>query len=177
MNETWRDIENTSGQYQVSNLGRVKSLLFGKERILKPLLMPTGYDYVSVLVNGVRKLKPVHWLVLGAFLPNENNMRYINHLNGDKRDNRLTNLEYCKLDNCVNIIRRNKAISDKLRGRRHKGNMIPVAALNDNGEVVNTYPSMTDAANSLPTAYQSGISVAISRKIKRYGFYWQKLIQ
>ena len=94
MNEEWRDIEGYEGIYQVSNLGRVKSLKFNKERILKPRKDTIGYLAVILYKDGKVKRYLVHRLVANAFIPNSNNLEDINHINEIKTDNRLSNLEW-----------------------------------------------------------------------------------
>ena len=91
--EIWKDIPNYEGLYQVSNLGRVKSLKLDKERVLKPGLNSQGYHSVALYEDGVRKTNSVHRLVMLAFA-DESDLQ-VNHINGIKTDNRLENLEYC----------------------------------------------------------------------------------
>lgn len=100
--EIWKDIEGYEGMYQVSNMGRVKSLTrkvwnYTKPgRILKPGAKENGYLHVG-LSNGlnVEKHAHVHRLVAKAFIPNPNNYPEVNHKNMNKADNRVENLEWC----------------------------------------------------------------------------------
>lgn len=94
MIEEWRDIGGYEGLYQVSSLGRVRSLKFGKERILKTGKNTNGYLQVNLCKDGKVKIFQVHRLVVNAFLPNHNNLEDINHINEDKTDNRISNLEW-----------------------------------------------------------------------------------
>ena len=94
MNEIWRDIKGYDGVYQVSNWGRVKSLKFGKELFLKPVNNGWGYHRVSLCKNKKGKNITVHRLVAEAFIKNPQNKRTVNHKNGIKADNRLSNLEW-----------------------------------------------------------------------------------
>ena len=95
-NEQWRDVEGYDGAYQVSDLGRVRSLKFGKTRILKNNILPSGYVQIGLNKNGRVKMKYIHRLVADAFIENDNLFNNeINHINEDKTDNRATNLEWC----------------------------------------------------------------------------------
>lgn len=94
INEVWRDIKGFEGLYQVSNLGRVKSLKCGKEKILKPGKTTCGYLQVILSKDGKTKAYKVHRLVANTFIPNPNNLETVNHINEDKTDNRVENLEW-----------------------------------------------------------------------------------
>lgn len=91
--EHWKEIEGFP-DYQVSDQGRVKSLKFGRERILK--LRTTGYGYLDIKLwsEGKYERKLIHRLVIEAFLENPDNKPECNHKNGIKTDNRLENLEW-----------------------------------------------------------------------------------
>lgn len=96
--EEWQDIKGFEGLYQVSNFGRVKSLKYNKterEKILS--LSSNGYGYLNCGLhkNKKTKLVRVHRLVAEAFIPNINNYREVNHIDGDKTNNRVDNLEWC----------------------------------------------------------------------------------
>ena len=95
MDEIWKDKKNYEGHYQVSNCGRVKSIKFGKERILKPLTNSSGYLCVNLYKNGIIKTYLVHRLVAEVFLPNPNNYKEVNHKDECKTNNVVTNLEWC----------------------------------------------------------------------------------
>jgi hypothetical protein len=102
--EVWKDIKGYEGIYQVSNLGRVKSLArivvkaYGaehrlSERIKKTNLNHLGYEILR-LHNGSGKTFAVHRLVAEAFL-NKTEGLEVNHIDGDKTNNKVSNLEYC----------------------------------------------------------------------------------
>ena len=93
MEEIWKDIEGYEGYYQVSNLGRIKSLK--RPRIMKSHLNEaTGYIGQNLSNGQIKKYCLVHRLVAKAFIPNPENKNQINHKNGDKTDNNVTNLEW-----------------------------------------------------------------------------------
>ena len=95
-NERWKDIFGYDGMYQVSDLGRVRSLKYGKVRVLKAGTNRIGYLIVALCKNSKRKSVYVHRLVAQAFIPNDNIFNTeINHINEDKTENKVSNLEYC----------------------------------------------------------------------------------
>ena len=96
VNEVWKDIPEYEGLYQVSNLGRVKSLKYrgaDKEGILKHGKTTKGYPFVNLYSNSIPRNRMVHRLVMLAFFGKSD--LEVNHKNGNKTDNRLENLEYC----------------------------------------------------------------------------------
>ena len=93
MKEIWKEITGYEGKYQISNLGKVKSLV-GNSKILKPELR-TGYYSVSLMKNRKRKKHRIHRLVAIAFIPNPDNLPTINHKDENKLNNYVDNLEWC----------------------------------------------------------------------------------
>ena len=97
--EIWKDIKGYEGLYQISNLGRVKSFprngTIKQERILKQTIDNNGYLIVGLHKNNKAKKVCVHWLVADAFIPKGKEDEVINHIDGNKLNNNLNNLERC----------------------------------------------------------------------------------
>lgn len=92
MIEEWKDIEDYPN-YQVSNLGRVRSLKYEKVKILKPSKY-NGYSKIGLTKNNKTYTQKVHILVAKAFIPNPENKPEIDHINTDRTDNRVCNLRW-----------------------------------------------------------------------------------
>lgn len=105
MKEIWKDIPNYEGLYQISNLGRIKSLKryvknkhgkrIVKEKILTNYINGTGYYAVNLRKECGIDIKRVHRLVAESFIPNPNNLPQVNHIDGNKLNNNIENLEWC----------------------------------------------------------------------------------
>ena len=92
--EIWKDIDGYEGLYQVSSLGRIKSYKCKKEKILKLGSNPLGYSIIGLWKNRKQKFYPVHRLVANTFITNKHNKREVNHIDGNKKNNNVTNLEW-----------------------------------------------------------------------------------
>jgi hypothetical protein len=104
MEEIWKDIPEYEGYYQASNLGNVRSLKFWNNRykkhydriiILKQTNMPTGYKQITLCKDMTRKNYCVHRLIAKTFLKNLNNYKAVNHIDYNKHNNKVENLEWC----------------------------------------------------------------------------------
>lgn len=93
MEEIWKDIKGYEGLYQVSNFGRVKSLI-SKGKILF-MSTRSGYFIVNLCKKCKRVSKQVHRLVADAFINNPLNKNIVNHIDFDRKNNNVENLEWC----------------------------------------------------------------------------------
>lgn len=118
--EKWADVLNYEGIYSVSDKGNIKRIKLGKgvkqNRILRPYVMPNGYLQVALSNGCVEKKFYVHRLVLSAFT-NGDHSKTVNHINGKKHDNRLSNLEY--MTRSENTSHSHHVLGNSLRGERN----------------------------------------------------------
>lgn len=163
-NEEWRDVVGYEGLYQVSNLGRVKSLprrivykdgreYFYPSKVLKNHKISTGYRFVMLYGANGKKQHYVHRLVAETFIPNPNNLCDVNHKDGCKTNNILFNLEWCSRSdnqkhaykNGLHWVHMDEAIKACSR---------PVIQCTSSGEVIAEYASASKAAKA--TSYNQG---------------------
>lgn len=176
--ETWKIVRGYEGLYEVSDLGRVRSLgrecnsknnskQRKKERILVQEITIHGYCRVRLFdIDGKAKHFPVHRLVMREFVGDSE--LQINHKNEIKTDNRLINLEYCTPKQNCNHGTRNK----KIGGYR---NSIPVEQIGLDGSVIRSFDSITEAANCIGLSRFS-IKLCCDGKIKTAGGYqWREM--
>lgn len=127
MEEIWKDIKGYENLYQVSNIGRVKSLeriiinSLGrkktvKERILKQTKHKAGYYRIGLDREGKRKNYLVHRLVAQAFIPNPYNLPECNHKDENPLNNCIENLEWCDHKYNINYGTRTERASEKMKG-------------------------------------------------------------
>ena len=92
MKETWKDINNYEGYYQISNLGRVRNIKYN--RFLTNHLNHKGYNRTCLCKNSKQKVMRIHRLVAEAFIPNPESKQEVNHKDFDKTNNKVSNLEW-----------------------------------------------------------------------------------
>ena len=165
MQEIWKDIPGFEGLYQVSNFGRVKSLNYNKRKIEKCLSIKRSfvYDIVCLSKHGLSKYLLVHRLVAEAFIPNPDNKEQVNHKDGNKRNNKVDNLEWatCK----ENILHSVKELQNNPGNWSRK----PVRCI-ETGEIFNSQTAAAKAYNTHQGA------VGNSARTKHYsagGFHWE----
>ena len=166
MKEVWKDIVGYEGLYQVSNLGRVKSLprarkcyadrqYISKERILKGRPNSKGYLRVQLKNGGKLERRFLHRLVAEAFIPNPSNKKEVNHIDCVPTNNTAENLEWTThQENILWAVRcgRFKHLKEE---RSKLGKLLiekareavkrKVCLINENGDVIKVYNTLTEA--------------------------------
>jgi hypothetical protein len=178
--EIWKDIKNFEGLYQVSNLGRVKSLKreltdgrIWEERILKTPLS-SGYPCVSLRLNNVYYKERVHRLVGHAFVNGYQDKYTINHKDGDKTNNEYSNLEWCSLSE--NIKHALRTGLNNAPAKMHEANQKKTVQLNLNNQVLKVYDSARDAALAVNCPIQNITRVCRGERNSARGYKWIYLV-
>lgn len=175
--EIWKDIPNYEGLYQASNLGNIKSLqhyngikITMREKILKPYKI-RKYLGVKLSKNGIRKNCYIHRLILETFTINTYNKEQVNHINGNRYDNRLTNLEWCSGPENIKHSIQNKLHLKSQSTRAKKVNQYDLC-----GNFIKTWNSQTEAALAIQIN-PAQISMCCNKKIAKAGGYIWKFKQ
>ncbi len=165
--EIWKDIENYEGYYQVSNMGRIRSvrriLCDGKTRegtIIKAFPDAFGYIRVRLYMNGKSQRFMVHRLVATAFVDNPNGYPILNHKDENKSNNQATNLEWCTQKYNINYGTRTKRASGE-NTKNHKLRKSDVMYIRNN------YKPKDREFGQIPLARKYGVSVTTIEKVIR----------
>lgn len=180
MDEVWKDVEGYEGLYQISNKGRLRHL--GSQRYpgvrIKTLRTnQDGYYRMQLSKHHKSKGRFIHRLVALAFIPNPENKPEVNHINGDKLDNRVENLEWCTNLENIRHAWKNGLVKGQNHGNYLRGkdahNARPIKALDDCGNVVATYDCITDASKAIGVGSPQIVRVLKGRRHHTRGLKFQ----
>lgn len=191
--EEYKDVIGYEGLYQVSNKGNVKSLerkvwnsrgrgfyMTVPERILKPIKTGSGYLQVDLSKDGKIKRHLIHRLVAEAFIPNTENLEQVNHIDEDKTNNCVENLEWCTREYNNNYGTRIRRIAEANTGnpKLSKANTNnpklskPVISISKVSGLIVEYPSTQEASRQTGTHQGSIVECCKGRQKSAGGFYW-----
>ena len=171
LKEVWKDIKGYEGLYQVSNMGKIKSLKFShgnKEKILKGNKEKFGYLVVTLYKNKGRKNFKIHRLVAETFIPNPKNLPQVNHIDGNKQNNRIDNLEWC-------TAKENTNHAHKTGLANNDNSKIKVKQYDLNGNFIREWDSITDIEKSLNIDKSSVVKVCKHKRNQAGGYVWKYL--
>lgn len=163
MEEIWKDIEGYEGLYQVSNMGRVRSLR--RNIILKSKRETNEYERVVLSTNNIPKLYSIHRLVAMAFIPNPNNYPIVNHKDEDRTNNRVDNLEWCTQKYNVNY---GTGIAKRARSQSKK-----VLQFKPDGTFVKEWESTMEIGRAMNKSQAHIVDVCNGKRRIAYGYIWK----
>lgn len=186
--EQWKNIQGYKGLYQISNYGRVKSLsrfhnnnknssigYISKEKILKAETDGWGYLYVILLKDKERKKKKIHRLVAETFIPNLNNLPQVNHIDGNKKNNKVNNLEWCTREHNIQEAFRLGLIKAPKSKEHYRSKSVEQYDLQ--GNFIKEWNCTHDIERELNYRH-TNISACCRGKIKKvYGYIWKYKIE
>lgn len=180
--EVWKDVIEYEGYYQVSNLGRVKALkrtlvysdgrtVTRRERVRKPLLS-RGYLLMCLSKKDSQKYFAIHRLVADAFLENPNNLPQVNHIDENRLNNKVSNLEWVTpRENNTHGTRIERMLRSrgKNKTKHRKVNQICL----ETNKVLKTHESISSAARSVKASYAAIASCCRKTTKTSFGFKWE----
>ena len=176
MIEEWREISGYEGLYEVSSLGRVRRLNWrntGLPRLLYLKNGTHGYKQVELFKHGKGKMLTVHRLVANAFIPNSDNLDTVNHINENKHDNSVSNLEWCSLGDNVRKYYRNHKFVPKFIPRHTTASLKKIVQLSIDGDVIREWDNVATIHRELCFNNWSISQCCDGKRKTAYGFKWQ----
>lgn len=179
--ETWKEIKNYEGLYEITCNGVIKSLPkklpnggFRKEKLIKLILDKNGYYRVRLWKNGKVKWFSVHRLVAETFLPNPNNLPCVNHKDENKLNNHVSNLEWCTYEYNNNYGTKKERCSQNQKYRVH---IRPVLQFDLDGNFIREWKSIIEAEEFVAGKRTGLICKAANpnnNRLKTYkGYLWR----
>lgn len=180
--EVWRPVRGYEGLYEVSNFGQIKSLKYGKSKIIKTQIHI--YVQVGLRKNKKRKILSVHRLVAEAFIPNPNNYPCVNHKDEVKTNNFVwvnsdgsvdpekSNLEWCTIKYNTNYGSTKEKISLYAKNRDRTAWEKPVYAIDKNGNKL-FFESATKAEKKGYGNHSMIAAVCKGRRNNHNGYKWE----
>lgn len=185
MYEIWKDIEGFEGYYKISNLGRILAIgrtvgaANNKTKTIKEKLLSTpkfsnGYRVVSLYKNCKCKKLLVHRLIAMCFIPNPENKPYINHIDGDRLNNRIENLEWCTHKENMEHMWKIGRGYDGFTGRcgKYSPRSKKVSMFSKEGTLLKTYFSILEASNEAGVSCSAISNCANGKTLTSAGFIW-----
>lgn len=184
MQEIWKDIKDYEGLYQVSNLGNVRKIRFinnitNKEKIfnITQQMNTNGYYKVMLYKNGNYKNKSVHRLVAETFIPNLENKLCVNHIDGNKLNNKLDNLEWATYSENMKHAFKYGLTHAQATGKYGENNpkALKINMLDKKtNKILKTFGSIIDAAKYMGLEKSCHICSCCKGKLKTaYGYKWE----
>lgn len=170
--EIWKPIIGTKGFIEVSNMGRVRSLLRGEPRVLKTQVDNKGYHRIRVTIEREKITYKVHREVAKVFIPNHNNLPQVNHKDGNKNNNAVDNLEWItNRDNAHHAIE-NGLWDSVIEGSRKENERRKKPVNGYNGTQSIRFESIAEAERYIGSSHISSVLKGKRSHVKGWSFVY-----
>lgn len=165
--EIWKDIEGYEGLYQVSNLGNVRSYHSGEWRLLTNVINSRGYKQYLLYKNGKRKNMRGNRLVAEAFIPNPDNLSFVNHKDENPSNDCVENLEWCTCEY------NNNYGTARERSSLNHGRNRPVCMFDVNGDFIREFYNINFAAKFVDGVHTCILRCCNGSVLCYKGYIWR----
>lgn len=166
----WKTIEGTDGEYQVSDTGLVKTTKTG--RVLRPAVSRHGYERVCLFKMDRERRHRVHRLVAMAFIPNPDNLPQVNHKDGNKRNNHVSNLEWITNEDNMHHAKEHGLRAGHERFCESKKKRVIATNIASGEQIV--FDSILAARKTIGTCHVQEVLKGIRQQAKGYTFAFEE---
>lgn len=174
MQEIWKDVPNYEGRYLVSNTGKVYSVLYKKEL---SYYLQDGYKFVKLQKQRNAKNISIHRLVAITFIPNVENKKEVNHIDGNKLNNSVNNLEWCthkeNVHHAINTGLRPLVCKREIKYRGQNKTSKPIIQLDLQGNFIKRWDCSLDIEDNLGFMHTSVLRCCRGERKTHMGYKWK----
>lgn len=168
--EHWKAVPNTNEKIFVSDMGRCKSLLRGSERILKMQADNKGYLRIRVTIDRKKMTFKVHREVAKAFIDNPENLPQVNHIDGDKNNNSVNNLEWVtNQENAIHAVK-NGLWDSVFKGAQKANELQKKPIVGRCGDITKRFSSVNEAQHFLDSRHITDVLKGKRNHVKGWTF-------
>lgn len=164
------------GMYKINKLGQIQSFKRKKMRYLNPFLHNSGYKSVNLTKNGKRRRVLLHRLIAEIFIPNPVKHPVINHIDGNRLNNSITNLEWCtQKHNVKESFRIGRIGSWSGRFEEKHNRSKPILQCDKNGSIIKKWSCAIEVQRKLGFKHQNIRSCCSGKRKTAYGYIWRDI--
>lgn len=172
----WKTIEGTNGMIEVSDDGQIRSLLRGEPYVLKSNKDAKGYHRINITINRIKIGYKVHREVAKAFIPNPYNLPQVNHKDGNKDNNNVSNLEWVSNQQNAHHAIENGLWKSVFDGAKRENERRKKAVIGICGEKTMRFESVADAERYIGSRHISDVLKGKRSHAKGWTFRYEEVM-